>query len=535
MTARATSSPPQWQALPEGTDPTAAGLRPGGGIYFGHSTKIQTYDFASNVLGTGQVARGHGRHRRAQLPRRQHCVRHDRDAEHGVGPDHGDVGLHHPPLRHLGIDLDREPLVEVPAREHRHAGGSVDDDGVIDARDLAIVSSGGVDTFYVSDGYDSRSSNDHPIYVYTLSSAPAPTAAFAAIPTTGRAPYTVQFTDQSTPASPALGAPTSWAWDFDGNGATDSTLQNPTHQLHGRRDLHREADGDERGRLHLRDPQHHGEGPRPRCRAATRSTASAASTRSAPARARCRSCPRAARTGTAGTSPAASRSRRTARTASCSTASAVSHPFRIGGGTKPGGGQRRAVLERLGHRTGDRPAAQRQRRLRPRRLRRRPPVRPREPPDAAGPDRPAVLGGSGHGPRHHASRRTARAATSSTAVACSTRFKLETSGTHAADRATAWPTSPSWPCRACPSCPTTPAASRSTAGVVSTASASASIAPPSGQATGYWPGWDIARDIANDARRLIADPSRFRRHDPGTLPGSCRVRAREPGPRRRVS
>ena len=23
------------------------------------------------------------------------------------------------------------------------------------------------------------------------------------------------------------------------------------------------------------------------------------------------------------------------------------------------------------------------------------------------------------------------------------------------------------------------------------------IAPPSGQATGYWPGWDIARDIAN--------------------------------------
>ena len=101
---------------------------------------------------------------------------------------------------------------------------------MIDARDLAIVSSGGVDTFYVSDGYDSRSSNDHPIYVYTLSSAPAPTAAFAAIPTTGRAPYTVQFTDQSTPASPALGAPTSWAWDFDGNGTTDSTLQNPTFQ-----------------------------------------------------------------------------------------------------------------------------------------------------------------------------------------------------------------------------------------------------------------------------------------------------------------
>jgi len=38
-------------------------------------------------------------------------------------------------------------------------------------------------------------------------------------------PLAVQFTDLSA------GAPTSWAWDFDGDGVVDSTLQNPAHSF----------------------------------------------------------------------------------------------------------------------------------------------------------------------------------------------------------------------------------------------------------------------------------------------------------------
>lgn len=52
----------------------------------------------------------------------------------------------------------------------------------------------------------------------------APTAAFTAVPTSGVAPLTVQFTDTSTPGSAAI---TAWAWSF-GNGQT-STTRNPAH------------------------------------------------------------------------------------------------------------------------------------------------------------------------------------------------------------------------------------------------------------------------------------------------------------------
>ncbi|HEX5691024.1 MAG TPA: PKD domain-containing protein, partial [Roseiflexaceae bacterium] len=49
-----------------------------------------------------------------------------------------------------------------------------------------------------------------------------PTANFSASPTSGSAPLAVQFSDTST------GSPTSWQWDFDNNGSTDSTAQNPS-------------------------------------------------------------------------------------------------------------------------------------------------------------------------------------------------------------------------------------------------------------------------------------------------------------------
>jgi hypothetical protein len=53
----------------------------------------------------------------------------------------------------------------------------------------------------------------------------APIANFHAAPTTGSRPLTVVFTDTSI----AIGCEiTSWQWDFDKNGVTDSTMQNPT-------------------------------------------------------------------------------------------------------------------------------------------------------------------------------------------------------------------------------------------------------------------------------------------------------------------
>ncbi len=56
---------------------------------------------------------------------------------------------------------------------------------------------------------------------FTVNVPAAPTAAFSANVTSGVVPLTVAFTDLST------GSPTSWAWDFNNDGTTDSTLKNP--------------------------------------------------------------------------------------------------------------------------------------------------------------------------------------------------------------------------------------------------------------------------------------------------------------------
>lgn len=51
----------------------------------------------------------------------------------------------------------------------------------------------------------------------------APRAAFSGIPTHGYPPLDVQFSDEST------GNVTSWEWDFNNDGETDSTSQNPNY------------------------------------------------------------------------------------------------------------------------------------------------------------------------------------------------------------------------------------------------------------------------------------------------------------------
>ena len=60
---------------------------------------------------------------------------------------------------------------------------------------------------------------------FTLFKGPGspPDASFLAAPESGVAPLSVQFTDTSA------GAPSAWAWDFDGDAVTDSTQQNPLH------------------------------------------------------------------------------------------------------------------------------------------------------------------------------------------------------------------------------------------------------------------------------------------------------------------
>lgn len=50
----------------------------------------------------------------------------------------------------------------------------------------------------------------------------SPVADFSANPVAGPAPLVVRFTDRST------GYPVEWAWDFNSDGTTDSTRQNPT-------------------------------------------------------------------------------------------------------------------------------------------------------------------------------------------------------------------------------------------------------------------------------------------------------------------
>ena len=47
-----------YQALPAGTDPVAAGVRPGAGLYFGKGQTILPYDYATNTIGTGIVIPG---------------------------------------------------------------------------------------------------------------------------------------------------------------------------------------------------------------------------------------------------------------------------------------------------------------------------------------------------------------------------------------------------------------------------------------------------------------------------------------------
>jgi len=70
---------------------------------------------------------------------------------------------------------------------------------------------------------ESDESNNILTSLVGTTSASSPVAYFSADKTSGNAPLTVTFTDQST------NSPISWAWDFENDGTVDSNEQNPIH------------------------------------------------------------------------------------------------------------------------------------------------------------------------------------------------------------------------------------------------------------------------------------------------------------------
>jgi hypothetical protein len=167
--------PSQWQALPEGEDPTAGGLRPGTGLYFGHNNKVWTYDFASNSLGSESTIAVSADIVGLNFPdaNTAFVTTATPNTASGRTTATSDSTIQRFDLS--GSTWTANTTWKFPLKNIGLPGGGVDDDGMIDARDLAIVSSGGVDRLYVTDGYDGRASADHPIYVYKLGDTPPPT------------------------------------------------------------------------------------------------------------------------------------------------------------------------------------------------------------------------------------------------------------------------------------------------------------------------------------------------------------------------
>jgi|GEM_PF-1628502 len=97
-----------------------------------------------------------------------------------------------------------------------HFDGSPVSDETSDYLFFDALTSDDYGTYYCStDAGDSRT-------ITITGDAPTVAAAFAADVTSGEAPLTVNFTDQSTGA-------TSWEWDFNNDGALDADEQNPSY------------------------------------------------------------------------------------------------------------------------------------------------------------------------------------------------------------------------------------------------------------------------------------------------------------------
>jgi hypothetical protein len=152
--------PVSWQALPEGTDPTAAGWRPGSGIYFGKGSKIKTYNYATNAIGPDISLPVTSLSGLTFTDANTAFVTTSSTSAEGTTSAQSDATI-----RRFAISGSTWTLV--PGWTFPLKGTAI-----IDARDLAIVG----DTFYVTDGYDFRADDDplsHAVFVYTLGAAPS--------------------------------------------------------------------------------------------------------------------------------------------------------------------------------------------------------------------------------------------------------------------------------------------------------------------------------------------------------------------------
>lgn len=197
-----TFHPDSYQPLPAGSDYTAAAWHPGDHkVYVGVSKDIRTYDYATNASGsTFQLSGVSGIYGMS------------------FSDDGNDLFIANSSVKLLRANWNTKALM---------TGWSIDlkPFGMKDSRAVELIN----DQFYVLDGYDGRSSSDplrYAVFVFDVCCGsgppPAPTAAFTSAAAASPA-HTIAFTDTST------GAPTSWAWDFDDNGTTDSTAQHPSH------------------------------------------------------------------------------------------------------------------------------------------------------------------------------------------------------------------------------------------------------------------------------------------------------------------
>ncbi|MGZ6951935.1 MAG: PKD domain-containing protein [Acidimicrobiia bacterium] len=194
-----TFHPESYQPLASGSDFTASDWNPQDAkVYVGVGSNIRTYDYETNVAGPtfsiSSVSSIYGMSFSAN------------GSELYVA---GKVRLYR-------VDWNAKKLM---------TGWSIDLSpfGMKDSRSVALIN----DQFYIGDGYDGRSTSDplrYAVFVFDAccGSGPPPVASFTTSQL-GSPANTIQFTDTST------NSPTAWSWDFDNNGTTDSTAQNPQH------------------------------------------------------------------------------------------------------------------------------------------------------------------------------------------------------------------------------------------------------------------------------------------------------------------
>lgn len=215
-------TPTSWQALPDGEDPTAMGWRPGTGLYYGKSNYLRTYDFATNTIGSKKTFSGLGGDIvGVSFPDATTALITTATPNTASGRTTADSDSTIRKFTVSGSTFTQASGWTFPLKSVGDAAAGVDKAGMIDARDLAVVG----DTLYVSDGYDSRASGDHPIYLYSLSGATLPAPAFSWAQTGGL--YTVQFTSTGTPGPVSTTPSTTFTWSF-GDGTT-SNLASPLH------------------------------------------------------------------------------------------------------------------------------------------------------------------------------------------------------------------------------------------------------------------------------------------------------------------